>query len=192
MIFLRLFGEFFCTGLFSVGGGLATIPFLQDMGLRTGWFDAVDLANMMAVSESTPGPMGINMATYVGFTVAGVPGCVIATLGLVAPSILVILIIAHFLEKFRNSRLVDGVFYGLRPASVALISSAGLEVARTSLLHWDALEGLTAGNWFLLFHWKAVALFAAVFLLYQFTPVKKLHPILLIAASALAGIVFQM
>lgn len=192
MTYLRLFLEFFRTGLFSVGGGLATVPFLQDMGLRTGWFDAVDLANMMAVSESTPGPMGINMATYVGYTVAGIPGCITATLGLVAPSILVILLIARFLQRFRSSRLVDSVFYGLRPASVALIAAAGLEVARTSLLYWDQLTGLTAGTWFQLFDWKAIALFAVIFLLYRFTPLKKLHPILFIAASAGVGIVFQM
>ncbi len=192
MIFLRLFAEFFCTGLFSVGGGLATIPFLQDMGERTAWFDASDLANMMAVSESTPGPMGINMATYVGFRVAGVPGCIIATLGLVAPSVIIILLIARILQQFRSSRLVDNIFYGLRPASVALISAAGLEVAKTSLLFWEQRSGVTPGTLFTLFHWKAIVLFVLAFVLYQFTPVKKLHPIILIAASAVAGVVFQM
>ena len=92
MILLRLFYEFFKTGLFSVGGGLATIPFLQDIGQRTGWFTDADLTTMIAVSESTPGPMGVNMATYVGFETAGLPGAVVATLGLITPSIIVIII----------------------------------------------------------------------------------------------------
>ena len=131
MIFLRLFLEFAKVGLFAVGGGLATIPFLQDMGARTGWFTNADLTTMIAVSESTPGPMGVNMATYVGFHTAGIAGGVVATLGLVSSSIVIILIIAGFLEKFRQSKVVDAVFYGLRAASVALISAqialAGVE-----------------------------------------------------------------
>ena len=134
MIYLRLFFEFFCTGLFSVGGGLATIPFLRDMGQRTGWFTARELADMIAVSESTPGPMGVNMATYVGVSSGGIPGGVIATLGLVTPSIIVILIIAAFLKRFRESKYVDAVFYGLRPASCALIAAAGWAVVTLSLL----------------------------------------------------------
>ena len=103
MLYLRLFAEFFCTGLFSVGGGLATIPFLQDIGQRTGWFTSHELANMIAISESTPGPMGVNMATYVGFTSAGIPGSVIAVLGLITPSIIVIMIVATVLRRFRDS-----------------------------------------------------------------------------------------
>ena len=131
-------GLIFRVGLFSVGGGLATIPFLTDLGTRTGWFTPAELANMVAVSESTPGPMGVNMATYVGFETNGPMGCVIATLGLITPSIIIILVIARFLQKFRQSRTVDAVFYGLRPASTALIASAGfLSVAKVSLLFWQ-------------------------------------------------------
>ena len=110
MILLRLFFEFFKTGLFAVGGGLATIPFLADLGGRTGWFTPGDLADMIAVSESTPGPIGVNMATYVGFRAAGIPGGIMATLGLVAPSVIIILIISLFLQKFRQNRAVDAVF----------------------------------------------------------------------------------
>ena len=98
MIYLQLFYEFFKTGLFAIGGGLATLPFLSDMAERTEWFTQAQLADMLAVSESTPGPVGVNMATYVGFETAGIPGAIIATLGLVAPSIIVILIIASFLK----------------------------------------------------------------------------------------------
>ena len=134
MILLQLFWEFCKVGLFSVGGGLATIPFLTQMGQRTGWFTSAQLADMIAVSESIPGPMGINMASYVGFQVGGVPGGVLATLGLVLPSIVIILVVAKFLQRFRQSRIVDGVFYGLRAASVALITASMLQVARIALL----------------------------------------------------------
>lgn len=195
-MFLRLFYEFFQVGLFSVGGGLATIPFLQHMGESTGWFTPADLANMIAVSESTPGAMGVNMASYVGFTVggqSGLPlgnflGCVVATVGLITPSIAVILVIAKFLQRFRSSRGVDAVFYGLRPASTALIAAAGLSVAQIALLTgtaWSGLEQIAA-----LLNWKAVLLCAAVFACTRIRPLNKLHPIVYIAASAVVGVVF--
>ena len=98
MLLLRLFYEYAKVGLFAVGGGLATVPFLQHLGETTGWFTDAELSTMIAVSESTPGPMGVNMATYVGFNVAGVPGAVIATVGEVTPSIVIILIIAALLK----------------------------------------------------------------------------------------------
>ena len=127
-ILIRLYWEFFKTGLFAVGGGLATLPFLQDIGESTGWYTYSDLMNMLAVSESTPGPIGINMATYVGFTIAGVPGAVIATIGEVTPSIIVILIVAALLKSFRENRFVNDGFYGLRPASTGLIGAAGITI----------------------------------------------------------------
>ena len=125
MLYLQLFWEFFKTGLFAVGGGLATLPFLQDMADRTGWFTRAQLADMLAVSESTPGPIGVNMATYVGFSTGGVGGALIATLGLITPSVIVILIVAAFLKAFRDSKWVSAAFYGLRPASTALVAAAG-------------------------------------------------------------------
>ena len=143
MVLVQLFLEFCRVGLFSVGGGLATIPFLTDLGERTGWFGAGDLANMIAISESTPGPMGVNMATYVGFHTAGVVGGIVATVGLIFPSVVIILIIAGFLEKFRQSKAVDAVFYGLRAASVALITAALLQVAKIALLR--PAQGLENG-----------------------------------------------
>lgn len=119
-LYLRLYWEFFKTGLFAIGGGMATLPFLKDIGATTGWFSQTDLMNMLAVSESTPGPVGINMATYVGYTVGGVPGAIVATIGEVTPSIIVILIVAAMLAKFRDSQYVANAFYGLRPASTGL------------------------------------------------------------------------
>ena len=196
MIFLRLFFEFFKTGLFSIGGGLATIPFLQDMGEATGWFTNQELTTMIAVSESTPGPMGVNMATYVGYhmgcqTFLGVPGglvgAVIATPGLVTPSIIVILIIARFLQKFRHSKVVEAAFAGLRPASTALIVVAGLSVAFSVFfgLNHVSFSGISV------IEWKAVILAAAVFVGMKWTPLKKLHPVAFIAAAAVIGVLFQ-
>ena len=134
MILLKLFIEFFLVGLFSVGGGLATIPFLQNMAERTGWFSLDQLTNMIAVSESTPGPLGVNMASYVGYTTAGIPGAVIATLGLIAPCVIIIIIIAAILKKFRNNPHIEAIFYGLRPASAALIAAACWAVICLSLV----------------------------------------------------------
>lgn len=188
MIYLRLFFEFCRVGLFSVGGGLATIPFLTDLGERTGWFTSGQLADMIAISESTPGPMGVNMATYVGFTSGGVLGGVVSTLGLVFPSIVIILIIAQFLQKFRQSKAVDGVFYGLRAASVALITAAMLQVARIALFR--PAQGLESA-FFNYPNGPAILLAVAVFVCVKFTPLKKIHPIFFIIASAAVGVVFS-
>ncbi|MBQ9661738.1 MAG: chromate transporter [Oscillospiraceae bacterium] len=193
MIFLRLFWEFFKTGLFAVGGGLATLPFLYDISTRTGWYTQAQLADMIAVSESTPGAIGVNMATYVGFTTAGIPGAVVATLGLVCPSIIIIILIARVLKQFRNNKTVDAAFYGLRACSIALIASAGLLVARITFLNPGALqlEGAAAVLKGLL-NWKAVALAAVLLAATRgIKPLKKLHPIVFIAASAVIGILFS-
>ena len=195
MILLRLFFEFCRVGLFSVGGGLATIPFLTDLGERTGWFTSGQLADMIAISESTPGPMGVNMATYVGFTTAGAPGGVTATLGLIFPSVVIILIIAGFLQKFRQSKAVDGVFYGLRAASAALITAALLQVAKIALMFHETGAEAAPGQAvprYELFYWPAIILAVVIFALVKFSPAKKLHPICFIGLAALAGIVFQM
>ena len=188
MILLRLCYEFFKTGLFSVGGGMATIPFLQHMGEATGWFTNQELTTMIAVSESTPGPMGVNMATYVGFHTGGVLGGVVATLGLITPSIAVILIIAGFLQKFRHSRSVEAVFSGLRPASTALITAAGLSVAFSVF----TVAGDLSPNSFPAISWPALLLAGAVFVGMKWTPLKKLHPIVFILASAATGILLQL
>ena len=191
MVLLRLFFEFCRVGLFSVGGGLATIPFLTDLGERTGWFNPGDLANMIAISESTPGPMGVNMATYVGFHTAGIAGGVIATLGLIFPSVVIILIIAGFLQKFRQSKAVDAVFYGLRAASVALISAALLQVAKIALMFHE-VTGAGGAVEVQLFYWPAIILAVVIFVLVKYSPLKKLHPICFIGLAALVGIIFQM
>lgn len=190
MLYLRLFAEFFCTGLFSVGGGLATIPFLQDIGQRTGWFTSHELANMIAISESTPGPMGINMATYVGFTSAGIPGSVIAVLGLITPSIIVIMIVATVLRRFRDSKYVNALFYGLRPASTGLIAAASWSVITISLL--DIAGWQTDGQLLTLFNWRCILVAVAIFVLTRLKFTKKLHPVVWILLSAAAGVLFQL
>ena len=190
MILLSLFWEFFKTGLFATGGGMATLPFLYRMSETKGWFTAAQLADMVAVSESTPGPIGVNMATYVGYTTAGIPGSLIATIGLITPSIIVILIIARILQKFRTNKTVDAAFYGLRPCSVGLIAAAGLLVVKIALFTLDRYAEthvlLDALNL------KAILLAAVLlFLTRGVKQVKKLHPIFFILASALIGIVFK-
>lgn len=185
MIYLQLFWEFFKTGLFAVGGGLATFPFLADIGERTGWFTQNELANMIAVSESTPGPMGINCATYAGFQVAGIPGGCIATLGLVTPSIVIIIAIAAFLSSFQDNPIVKSVFRVLRPASAALIAAAGLGVAAMALFYQGSGALYTRVNW------KAVLVALVIFYLSTyFKRTRKIHPVVWIALSAAVGVVF--
>ena len=189
MLYLRLFWEFFKTGLFAVGGGMATLPFLYSISDTTGWFTHAQLADMIAVSESTPGPIGVNMATYVGFTAAGIPGAVIATLGLITPSIIIILIIARVLAAFRQNKYVDAAFYGLRPCSVGLIAAAGLLVVKIALFDFDLF--MQTGVLMDIFNGKAILLAAVLIVLTRYVkPLKKLHPVFFILGSAAIGALF--
>lgn len=188
MILLRLFAEFFQVGLFAVGGGMATIPFLYDMSTRTGWFTAARLADMIAVSESTPGPIGVNMSTYVGFSLAGIPGAVISTLGFVAPSVIIVLLVSLFLERFRHNRYVDSLFYGLRPASSGLIASAALSVVTVALL----TDGWSFGTLLPAIRWAAVALAAFLFVVTNLPHTKKWHPIVFLLFSAAVGVLLHL
>ena len=207
MLYLRLFIEFFKTGLFAVGGGMATIPFLYRMADATGWFTANDVANMIAVGESTPGPIGVNMATYVGFvtgmnqhgTTGAVMGGITATLGLITPSVIIILIIAIFLKNFRENTYVKKAFYGLRPASTGLIAAAGLAVVVDNLLFMEKMMDSTGAmvmseaGLLAAINWKGWIL---AVLLWIFTnkvsKTKKWHPIVFIGISAVVGVVFAM
>ena len=189
MILLQLFFEFFKTGLFAVGGGMATLPFLYDISARTGWYTTEMLADMIAVSESTPGPIGINMATYVGYVTAGIPGAVVATLGLITPSIIVILLIARALKAFRENPYVEAAFYGLRPCSVGLIAAAGFLVVKLALFNTELYQA--SGKLLDLFDFKAIALAAGLLVCTRYVKkLKGLHPIFFILASAVVGIVF--
>lgn len=174
---LLLMIEFFKTGLFAVGGGLATIPFLEEMSVKYGWFSLDMLSTMIAVSESTPGPIGVNMATYVGNVIGGVKMGIVTTLSLVAPSVIVIIIVARMLEKFQQSKLVQNLFYGLRPAVAGLIVSACAGIFAGALFSGTGFAGINAFN---------CALYGILLYCY----VKwKLNPILLILLCAVLGIV---
>ena len=176
MIYLQLFWEFFKTGLFALGGGMATVPFLFDIGARTGWFTASELADMIAISESTPGPIGVNMATYVGFRTAGILGGIVATIGLATPSVIIILIVAKILSKFRNNPIVDTVFKYLRPAVIGLIMFALWQLVPLTFLGADR-------NILIL---PVIAFAVLLFCLLKF---KKVHPIVWIGVGAVFGII---
>ena len=176
-----MFLEFFKTGLFAVGGGLATIPFLREIGVRYGWYTMSDLSTMIAVSESTPGPMGVNMASYVGFSQYGVLGSIIVTLGLVLPSLIIICIIANFLEKFKEAKLVQQIFAGLKPAVVGLIGSAVISMSSTVFIP-DGFNTTVFTD--ISFYTTLIIFLISVVLAF-----KKLNPILIICLSAILGIV---
>ena len=184
-IYLKLYWEFFKTGLFAVGGGMATLPFLQNIGQSTGWYSYTDLMNMLAVSESTPGPIGINMATYVGYTAAGVPGAVIATLGEVTPSIIVILIVAAVLNSFRNNKYVDQAFMVVLEVLTAIQRVAPESGA---LYRFTASAGGLAD----LFNWQGLVLAAVLLVLTNWVKkVKNWHPIVFIGLSAAVGVALR-
>ena len=183
MTLITLFFEFFKTGLFAVGGGLATIPFLTAMTQKYDWFTAQQLTDMIAVAESTPGPIGVNTATFAGFRAAGIPGAITATLGLVLPSFLVILAIAGALQKYKSNPLVQNAFSGLRPASTGLIAAAGWSVLKTALSGADIMGTVSL---------PAVLLFAAIMALSNTKKFKSLHPAAFIGLAAVVGIVVGM
>lgn len=184
MIYLTLAYEFFKIGLFSIGGGMATLPFLMDLTAKYDWFTASELANMVAISESTPGPVGVNMATYAGYNAAGVSGAIVATLALTAPAIIIISIIAKFLENFSENATVKSVFYGIRPTVAALIGYAVFELLKIAIM--------TTVNGHIQFDYLSIAICLIVVALLQIRQLKKLHPLIWILAGAVLGIVFKM
>lgn len=184
MIYLTLAFEFFKIGLFSVGGGMATLPFLMDLTTKYDWYTASELANMVAISESTPGPVGINMATYAGYQAAGIPGSLVATLSLTAPALIVIIVIAKFLENFSENPTVKAAFYGIRPAVAALIGYAVWELLKIALVTVE--NGVTQINYL-----NVVICFVTLGLL-QIKKLGKLHPLIWIVAGAVIGIIFKM
>ena len=185
-VYLRLFWEFFKTGLFAVGGGMATLPFLQDLAEKTGWYSQSLITDMIAISESTPGPIGINMATYVGCNVAGFLGGVVATMGEILPAIVIVVTVSRYLEKFRGSKLVDAAFYGLRPAVTGLIAAAGISVVQVAMFHFDLYR--QTGVLMDAFDLKKI-----VFFVVAFAAIKKfkLHPVVYIACAAVVGILLS-
>ena len=182
MMLLELFWVFFLIGAFTFGGGYAMIAMIQQQVVSRGWMDMEQLIDFIAIAESTPGPIAVNMATFVGSELGGIPGAICATLGVVLPSFVVILLVARCYQAFRSSRWVQGVMSGLKPAVVGLIGSAVLTVAAAVFVP-DGLHSrifVDATTWF----WLAVsALVLAVCLKW-----KKLHPIVIVCICAVLGI----
>ncbi|MBQ2811316.1 MAG: chromate transporter [Alphaproteobacteria bacterium] len=172
MIYLLLFFEFFKIGLFAIGGGAATIPFLFDLSEKYHWFSFEELTNMIAVAESTPGPIGVNMATFAGFQTAGIFGAIIATLGLVTPSLIIIIMVAKLLKCYAQNPNVQIVLGAIRPAVLALILFALMQIAKISL---------------------NTSLSISVFFMLTILMLKyKKHPILYIVLSALIGVILKL
>ena len=176
MILLQLFWTFFKIGAFTFGGGYAMLPLIQAEVAAHGWMDAEELINFVAVSESTPGPFAVNISTFVGVRLAGIPGAICATLGVALPSFVIILIVAKCFRRFKNSALVQGCMSGLRPAVVGLIATALLSVGQTVFFP----DGIAFG--------AAFFVSLGVFLLSAVLAFKKLHPIWIIVISAAIGV----
>lgn len=186
MTYLLLFFEFFKTGLFSIGGGLATLPFLNSIAQRYDWFTVEELTDMIAVSESTPGSIGMNMATYAGFVTGGVLGGVVATIGLLLPSLICILIIAKFMEGFSDKPAVKASFLGIRPAVCGMIAAACWQVAREALFTDGVMTLL--GMSLPMISIPAMILFVLIFI---GTMKLKWHPAFFILIAAALGIVLK-
>ena len=181
MIYIKLCWEFLKIGLFAVGGGLAALPFLYDLADRYNWFSFGELTDMIAVAESTPGPLGINMATYVGYKVAGLGGSLTASLSLILPSIIITVTICTMLKRFRENKQVQWAFYGLRPAVAGLIGAIAFSLLQIALFGGRFHYGSTL---------DIKALLLTALLLPAIFKLKK-HPIVYIAAAAVIGVVFK-
>lgn len=179
MILLELFGVFFLIGAFTFGGGYAMVAMVQQQVVSRGWMETEQVVDFVAIAESTPGPIAVNMATFVGMQTGGIAGALLATLGVVLPSFLVILVIARCYLAFRQSKWVNGLMQGLKPAVVGLIASALLTVAMAVFA--PGAQILPVGQ---IFFWLAVVV--GVFLLAH--KCKKLHPIVIICLCAVIGI----
>ncbi len=187
---LLLFLEFFKTGLFAVGGGLATVPFIRDMGATYGWITEAEIANIIAIAESTPGPIGVNAATYVGYLVCGIPGAVLATLGLVTPSVIIIVLIAKAIKKYYDSHLVQSLFRALRPAAIGLITAAGFSLLLTALgVKANFLQFRFSADWYSLLKLGIYG----VFLFFAFwKKTAKIHPLFFILAGGAIGAILAL
>ena len=184
MSLLLLYAEFYKIGLFAVGGGLATLPYLYEMAARYTFFTPQDIGNFLAIAQSSPGAIGVNTTTQIGYLAGGIPGAIIAPLGLVSPAIFIIFVVSRILSSFKENATVKAVFSGLRPAATGLIMAAGFGVISLSLYSMEILQ--QGGIWYEGIRWKEVVLLAALFfLVWKF----KKHPILYIATAGIAGII---
>lgn len=179
MIYLTLLYEFFIIGTFSVGGGLATLPFLYNLADKYTWFDKASLIDMIAISESTPGPIGINMATFAGFKAAGILGGIVASVAVLLTGVVFMMFIAKVLHKFSDHPIVLNVFYGIRPTVTALIAYAAFEIIKVTLVQTDPKFSI---------NYLSIALFL---LSYGLIQKFKITPIYLIFGGACVGILLS-
>lgn len=180
---LLLCGEFFLIGLFSIGGGMATIPFLVSLSERTNWYSLQELTNIIAISEATPGPIGVNMATYVGFNVAGVPGAILASVFLCLPAFLIILLLVKLIGRLRGNPRFEAIFAGIRPASIGLIAAVLLLLCKSTFFpSWEVQ----------MIQWKSIVLFLIVSVCLFAPKVRKIPIPVFLIFSAVFGLVFQL
>lgn len=184
MLLLELFYEFFKIGLFAVGGGPATLPYLIDLAEKRPWYTIAQLTNMIAISESTPGPIGLNMSTYAGFQTAGIMGGLSSTIGLVVPSLIIIILVAKFLENFNKNKYVQAAFKGIRPAVTGLIAAAVANLFQVSLYTEVNGENVLAIG--------SAIIGAVIFGLLQIKSLKKFHPVVWFLIGAIIGILFRL
>ncbi len=182
-VYFLLFLEFFKIGLFAVGGGPATLPYLMELTEHYDWFTMADLSNMVAVSQSTPGPLGLNMATFAGYQAGGLWGGVVATMGLVIPSIIVITLIAKFMQDFSEKTTVKAAFYGIRPAVTAVIATAVFELFDLALITGNTSAYPIAVG--------PLILSILVFGLIQIKKLRNMHPVFWFIGAAAIGIIFK-
>ena len=187
---LLLFVEFFKTGLFAVGGGLATVPFIRDMGATYGWITEFELANIIAIAESTPGPIGVNAATYVGYLVSGIPGAILATLGLVTPSVIIIILVAKAIKKYYDSYMVQSLFKALRPAAIGLIAAAGFSLLLTSLgVKANFTRFAFSASWYSLLK---LGIYGAFTFFAFWKKTAKIHPLFFILVGGAIGAILSL
>ena len=189
---LLLVFEFFKTGLFAVGGGLATVPFIRDMLAAHDWipdYEAV-IANIIAIAESTPGPIGVNAATYVGYIVCGIPGAILATLGLITPSVIIIILIAKAIKKYYDSYLVQSLFKALRPAAIGLITAAGFSLLLVALgVKADFVHFRFSANWYSLLK---LGIYGAFLFFAFWKKTAKIHPLFFILTGGAIGAILSL
>lgn len=179
MIYLELFLTFMKIGAFTFGGGYAMLPLIESEVIKNGWMEMQELVNFIAVSESTPGPFAVNISTYVGAETAGLLGAICATVGVVLPSFIIILIVAKCFAAFKQSKVLEGCMRGLRPAVVALIAGASISVGKSAFVP-NGLEGFSN---------SAFIGACIIFLFMVFLQSKKVHPIGIIIISGLMGVI---
>ncbi|MCK9268384.1 MAG: chromate transporter [Alkaliphilus sp.] len=191
MIYLTLYWEFFKIGLFAVGGSLATLPFIRQLVGKYGWITERQILDMIAISESTPGSIGVNVATFVGNVTAGVLGGIVATMGVITSSIVIIIIVAHYITRFHETQIIKSTFVSIRPAATGLIAAVGFEIARISLFSigdYAPIYELFSQKILSILNMKAILLFGAIiFLLRKY----KKHPLIYLAGAAAIGIIFK-